>query len=117
MERLLRPRDTRPLRNNALRIGRRRGVRGRRSSPYATEPPTTAEIRALLSHLLAGAVGGSEARWAKFVGDVESLPIVFHPRSNWHVQPTGSADEIDAIERAVAVVREAHPYVPSPGMS
>ena len=90
----------------------------RRSSgphtPPKDKPSTAADIRALLSHLLAGVAGGSEAKWAKLVGEVEALPIVFHPRSNWRVQPSGSAEELEAIEKAVAVVREAHPYVPSP---
>ena len=91
----------------------------RRSSEQLTPlpkdtPSTAADIRTLLAHLLAGVAGGSEAKWAKLVGEVEALPIVFHPRSNWRVQPSGSAEQLAAIEKAIAVVREAHPYVPSP---
>ena len=90
----------------------------RRSSTPPTlpedTPSTAAEIQALLAHLLAGVAGGSEAKWAKLVGEVEALPIIFHPRSNWRVQPNSSPEKLAAIEKAVAVVREAHGYVPSP---
>ena len=82
--------------------------------PSMDKPSTAADIRALLARLLAGVAGGSEARWAKLVGEVEALPIVFHPRSNWRAQPSGSSEELAAIEKAIAVVREAHPYLPSP---
>jgi len=50
-------------------------------------------------------------KWRKLVGDVQHLPIVFNPRSNWRIDPTGTPTERDAIEKAVEVVREAHPYV------
>jgi hypothetical protein len=84
------------------------------SPPSGNKTPTGIELRDLIAHLLAGVAGGTEARWRKLIGDVEALPIVFHPRSNWRVDPTGDAGEREAIEKAVAVVREAHPYVMSP---
>lgn len=84
------------------------------SPPSSGKPPTPIELRNLIAHLLAGVAGGTEARWRKLIGDVEPLPIVFHPRSNWRIEPTGNAGERDAIEKAVAIVQEAHPYVASP---
>ncbi len=84
------------------------------STPTVGSTPSGPELRDLIAHLLAGVAGGSEAKWRKLVGEVEALPIVFHPRSNWRVAPTGNAGEREAIDKAVAVVREAHPYVSSP---
>jgi hypothetical protein len=87
----------------------------RTAAPSPTgSTPTSVELRDLIAHLLAGVAGGSEAKWRKLIGEVEALPIVFHPRSNWRVAPTGSAGEREAIDKAVVVVRDAHPYVSSP---
>lgn len=82
--------------------------------PNSSGIPTALELRDLIAQLLAGVAGGTEAQWRKLIGDVEALPIVFHPRSNWRIEHTGNAGEREAIEKAVAVVREAHPYVMSP---
>jgi hypothetical protein len=57
------------------------------------------------------AIGGTEPGWRKLVGEVEVLPVVFHPRSNWRIEPTGTPDEREAIEKAAKLVRDAHPYV------
>lgn len=85
----------------------------RTSAPpkVAAAAPSPGELRDLLAHLLAGVAGGTEVKWRKLVGDVQHLPIVFNPRSNWRIDPTGTPTERDAIEKAVEVVREAHPYV------
>lgn len=77
-------------------------------------PASANDIRDLLVHLLTGVTDKPEAHWRKLVGEVTALPIVLHPRSNWRIDPTGKAADIEAIEKAAAVVREAHPYVPSP---
>ena len=77
----------------------------------APETPSPDGLRDLLAHLLAGAVGGSEARWRDLIGEVEALPIVFHPRSNWRIEPSGTAFEREAIDKAAQLVCEAHPYV------
>ena len=77
-------------------------------------PEDTDDIRALLAHLLAGVTGKPEAHWKRLIGEVTALPIVFNPRSNWTINPKGTIKEIEAIEKAVEVVRQAHPYVPSP---
>jgi hypothetical protein len=80
------------------------------ASPKATEPLSPEGLRDLLAHLLAGAIGGDEPTWRGLVGDVEALPIVF-PRSNWRIDPSGTAAEREAIAKAEQLVREAHPYV------
>ncbi|MGR6331044.1 hypothetical protein ACU5AX_18450 [Sphingomonas sp. XXL09] len=77
-------------------------------------PEDTDDIRALLAHLLAGVTGKPEAHWAKLIGEVTALPIVFDPQSNWRIDPSGTKKEIEAIAKAAEVVRQAHPYVPSP---
>lgn len=77
---------------------------------------TTAEIEDLFVTLLVGAAGGSEVSWRKALGPVTALPVVFHPRSNWSVSPRGSADQLEVIGKAEAIIRAEHPYVPSPGI-
>jgi hypothetical protein len=72
--------------------------------------PTATEIRALLGHVLSGAAGGTEAFWSGLVGEVELLPIAFHPRCNWRVTASGTAGELDTIAQAVEIVIQAHPY-------
>lgn len=84
----------------------------RTAAPSKTpETPSPDGLRDLLAHLLAGAVGGSEAKWRDLIGEVEALPIVFYPRSNWRIEASGTASEREAIEKAAQLVREAHPYV------
>jgi len=75
---------------------------------------TTGEIRNLLAHLLTGAVGKNEDYWLNLIGPVTAFPIIDAPRSNWRIEPKGKPAELAAIEKAAEVVREAHPYVPSP---
>lgn len=82
--------------------------------PNRDHSPNVGELRDLIAHLLAGVAGGTEAKWRKLIGEVEALPIVLHPRSNWRVSPSGTAKDREAIDKAVEVVRDAHPYVPSP---
>ncbi|MGN8000457.1 hypothetical protein [Sphingomonas sp. 22176] len=60
------------------------------------KPTTTGDIRKLLAHLLAGAVGEDEAHWLKLIGPVTALPIIDAPRSNWQIEPKGKPAEIDA---------------------
>ena len=72
---------------------------------------TSIEPRQLLVTMLAGAAGGTEARWSEAVGDVRWLPLSMAPRSNWRLQPNGTPPERHAIEAAVKIVREQHPYV------
>jgi len=78
------------------------------------KPTTVDEMQELLAHLFAGAVGQTETYWKNLIGPVIALPIVIRPRSNWRIDPRGKPAEVEAIEKAAVVVREAHPYVPSP---
>jgi hypothetical protein len=68
------------------------------------------EIRDLIVHLLAGATGRPEKHWRKVVGEVEALPLVFNIKGNWRVSPSGSADDVEAVEKAIELVRSEHPY-------
>ncbi len=68
-------------------------------------------MRAFLAHLLAGAAGGTEARWRQLIGTVEQMPIWQFVAYNWRVSPKGTAKQREAIERAVEVVRAEHPYI------
>ncbi len=79
--------------------------------PKAPEAPSPDGLRDLLAHLLAGAVGGSEANWRGLIDEVEALLIVLHPRLNWRIEPSGAAVERGAVGKAEQLVREAHAYV------
>jgi hypothetical protein len=72
--------------------------------------PAASELEHLLATMLAGVVGGDESSWKAAIGAVQVLDIVWHPKCNWKVKPTGSAEQIAAIEAAAAVLAEAHPY-------
>lgn len=74
-------------------------------------PMTPIELRHLLVTMLTGAAGGTEARWSEAIGVVRWLPLSMAPRSNWRVEPSGTAAERLAIDAAVKLVREQHPYV------
>lgn len=76
---------------------------------------TTGDIEDLFVTLLVGAAGGSDLAWRRAVGPVTALPVVFHPRSNWSIAPKGSARQREAIGKAEEIIRQEHPYVPSPG--
>ena len=76
---------------------------------------TTGDIEYLFVTLLVGAAGGSDLAWRRAVGPVTALPVVFHPRSNWSIAPKGSARQREAIGKAEEIIRQEHPYVPSPG--
>ena len=73
--------------------------------------PTPDELRDLLAHLLTGAAGGTDSEWWAAIGVVEKLPTWPNVRSNWAVHPAGTAEQIAAMDKAVEVVRVAHPYV------
>lgn len=76
-----------------------------------TEILNPAGLADLLIELLTGAAGGTDAEWRAAVGDVEKLPTWANVRSNWAIQPNGTAEQRDAIAKAVEIVRGAHPYV------
>jgi hypothetical protein len=69
-----------------------------------------AELQNLLVEILAGAVGGKPERWRELIGEVEIVPIATHPHCNWRVKPMGKNNEVDAIDMAAGIVRQAHPH-------
>jgi hypothetical protein len=72
---------------------------------------TAEDVRELIATLLAGAAGGSTARWKRLVGDVEQLPTWRFVRFNWRIEPSGTPAERATIAKAVDVVRAEHPYI------
>lgn len=72
---------------------------------------TRDQVGDLVAHVLAGAAGGTEAKWRKLIGSVDRVPTWRYVRFNWVVEPNGSAEQRDLIARAVDVVRAEHPYV------
>lgn len=73
--------------------------------------PTPTELRATLVTLVAGATETRKGRWEKLIGEVEVLPIVFHPRCNWRVALGGVEDERKVLDAAVELLQREHPYV------
>lgn len=73
--------------------------------------PTPAKLRAILAEVLEGATGEDAPTWWLAIGEVEKLPTWANIHSNWKIDPEGTPDQLAAIEKAVEVVRAAHPYV------
>ena len=81
------------------------------ASPAPLKFPAPSDMAALLAEVVSGVAGGTKAAWLKRIGEVEQVPTWRHVTHNWHVSPTGSADQREVIERAIQVVRAEHPYV------
>lgn len=80
----------------------------------ATEAKTILSADAaadLLVTVIQGVAGGTKSEWRKVVGEIERHPAHRFVRFNWSVTPTGTAKQRDVIERAVEIVRAAHPYI------
>ena len=75
--------------------------------------PGPTELRATLIELVAGATQTDDAKWERLIDEVETLPIVFHPRCNWRVEVSGRAADREVIEKAIELLRDASPYVSS----
>ena len=75
------------------------------------DTPTPTELRATMITLLAGATETTTKKWEKIVGEVEILPIVFNPRCNWRVEVKGAAADQEVLDKVIALLRDAHPYV------
>ncbi|MDB5575593.1 MAG: hypothetical protein JWR80_769 [Bradyrhizobium sp.] len=73
--------------------------------------PTPNELADILAIMLAGAAGGTKAKWRKIIGTVEKLPTWANVRSNWRVYPKASPADLATIGKAVEIARAAHPYV------
>jgi 4-aminobutyrate aminotransferase-like enzyme len=69
------------------------------------------QMRDLMATLLTGAAGNSHEHWLEAVGPVKKLPTHSNVRCNWRISPKGSKRDLEAIEKAVEIVREEHPYV------
>jgi len=77
----------------------------------ATDIPTAAKIRETIAKILTSAAGGTEEHWWRCTGNVAAFSLAAKSQTNWTVQPRGTPEERDMVNRAVAVVREAYPYV------
>jgi hypothetical protein len=73
--------------------------------------PTPSQMQDMLAELLEGAAGNSREHWRRAIGEVEQLPTHFHVRCNWRVHPRGRKRDLDAIQKAVEIVRQEHPYI------
>ena len=62
-------------------------------------------------------VAGRETpeHWRQAIGPVEKLSAATSVRFNWAIKPKGNRTDVATIERAAAIVREAHPYVAGGG--
>ena len=69
------------------------------------------EIADLLATVIAGAAGGTKARWRKAIGPLEKLPTWRYVRFNWRVTPRVKSEERKIIDQAVEIVRAEHPYI------
>jgi hypothetical protein len=72
---------------------------------------TAADLRDRIVTYLVRNAGGSRMRWRRAVGDIRIYPLTTHPHCNWRIDPSGSAFEMEAVERAVDAVGVAHPFV------
>ena len=73
--------------------------------------PTPEGLGEILVEILVGAAGKTPEHWRQAIGPVEKLPVATNVRSNWAIKPKGNRTDVATIERAAAIVREAHPYV------
>lgn len=70
------------------------------------------EMRPLLLILLARSTGSAGDRWDRLLGELIHVDMARSPATNWAIGLSGGTEaEIAAIDRAVRVVQEAHPYV------
>lgn len=98
--------DVRPYERSADQASRLTSVR----SFLMASAPTPEELREMLVTMLAGAAGGSEDRWRQVVGSVAKRSLMQSIQTNWSIEPRGSNDELEVVERAVEIVRSAYPY-------
>ena len=70
------------------------------------------DMRAMLVEMLAGATGTPAERWDQILGEIVHVVMTRSPVTNWKVGSSrGTKAERAAIEQAVALAHEAHPYV------
>ena len=72
---------------------------------------TASEIRDLLATTLVRRSGGTRRDWRLVVGPVRVHDAATHAHCNWSVEPSGSAREVDEVERLLDQMRLSHPIV------
>ncbi len=75
------------------------------------DPLPQSQLIALVTRRLDGLFGNNEQRWRDLIGEVQLVPIAFHARRNWTIQPRATSRERRAIERVVRIVAVEHPIV------
>ncbi|MDO6415106.1 hypothetical protein Q4F19_12010 [Sphingomonas sp. BIUV-7] len=72
---------------------------------------TGSELRDVIVRHLAKSKGGGTVRWRAAIGELKVYSLSTHGHCNWDVRPAGTTYEMAEIERAVDVLRLAHPFV------
>ena len=72
---------------------------------------TASEIQDLLIRTLVRNVGGTQRQWRLAIGPVRLHDRATHPHCNWSVAPSGSFQQIEAIESLLDDGRLAYPIV------
>lgn len=71
---------------------------------------TALDLQDLLVTMLAREAG-DRRRWRIVIGRVRVHSLSTHPHCNWSIAPSGTAAEIDSVERLLDTVRLRHPIV------
>lgn len=66
----------------------------------------------IVARLLRG-FGGTKQRWRSVLGALRVYDVRTHPHCNWAAAPSGSAREIEIVERLLDDIRSEHPIVTS----
>lgn len=69
------------------------------------------ELQDLLVAALTRRAGGSRRGWRNAIGTVEIYDMATHAHCNWSITPSGSTQQIAAIEGLLDTVRLDHPFV------
>lgn len=72
---------------------------------------TAGQLRDLFVVTLLRDQGGARRDWRLVVGEVKVYAPATHRHCNWAVTPTGSIEQIAAVEQAADTLRMAHPIV------
>lgn len=72
---------------------------------------TASDLQSLFVTNLVRHNSGDRRRWRLIVGDVRVYSLATHAHCNWAVTPSGSASEVDAVERLADRLREDHPII------
>lgn len=72
---------------------------------------TGSDVRDLIVTMLVRKRGGGRMRWRTVVGEIRVYPLATHPHCNWRADPSGTVQEVEAVERAIDLVSQDHPIV------